>query len=54
MAFTIRNIDEELLNQIDSIAKKESRSRNKQIEYIMRNFVKNYKVKNKEREAKCN
>ena len=43
--FNLR-IDEDLNNQIINIAKKEGRSKNKQIEYILKEYVNNYEDRN--------
>lgn len=44
--FNLR-IDEELNEEIIKIAKEEGRSKNKQIEIILKRFVEEYKEKNK-------
>ncbi len=43
-AYPLR-VDEELMNKITEIAEKENRTRNKQIEYILLNYVKEYEAK---------
>ena len=45
MNFNLR-IDDELNEKIIKIAKEEGRSKNKQIEYILNQYVKNYQEKN--------
>ena len=45
MQFNLR-IDDELNEKINKIAKKEARSKNKEIEYILQKFVDEYETKN--------
>ena len=45
MDFNVR-IDNELNEELKIIAKKEGRSKNKQIEYILKKYVENYKEEN--------
>ena len=45
MTFNLR-LSDELDYKVKEIAKKEQRSKNKQIEYILQEFVKDYESKN--------
>ena len=47
VSFSIR-IDESLYEKLTVIAKEEYRSRNKQIDYILKQFVENYERENRE------